>query len=71
MQRTPTASNPMLTPEQTAERLGLATGTWSIWRTTGRYNLPFVKAGARVRYRASDVEAFIRRRTVNPGPEAA
>ena len=46
----------MLTPEQAAARIGVAPSTLGIWRSTGRYNLPFVKAGSRVRYRAADVE---------------
>lgn len=63
----------MLTPEQAAARIGVAATTLGIWRSTGRYNLPFVKAGSRVRYRAGDVEKFIERRTRNTytGPEAA
>lgn len=65
--------DPLLTPSETAARLGIAPSTLNIWRCTGRYNLPFVKAGARVRYRTSDVEAFIARRTRNThvGPEDA
>lgn len=55
----------ILTPEQAAERIGVAASTLGIWRSTGRYNLPYVKAGSRVRYRASDVERFIERRTRN------
>lgn len=55
----------ILTPKQAAERIGVAASTLGIWRSTGRYNLPFVKAGSRVRYRAADVERFIERRTRN------
>lgn len=55
----------MLTPEQAAARIGVAPSTLGIWRSTGRYNLPFVKAGSRVRYKAADVERFIERRTRN------
>ena len=29
-----------------ADFLGVATGTLSVWRSTGRYNLPFIKSGA-------------------------
>ena len=50
----------LLTPEETAARLGLTNpDTLAVWRCTKRYPLPWVKIGSRVRYRASDVEAFI------------
>ncbi|HCK82537.1 MAG TPA: helix-turn-helix domain-containing protein [Candidatus Competibacter sp.] len=60
-----TTPDPLLTPEQAADRLGMSPDTLNVWRTTGRYNLPYVKIGRRVKYRASDVEAFIARRTRN------
>lgn len=55
----------LLTPEQVASQLGISKATLNVWRCTGRYNLPFVKSGSRVRYKASDVDAFISRRTRN------
>lgn len=72
MQKSMIITNAMLLPRQAAARIGVTAGTLSIWRCTGRYDLPYVKAGSRVRYRASDVEAFIQRRTRNNyiGPEA-
>jgi hypothetical protein len=58
----------LLTKEQTAERLGnVSIGTLAVWRSKKRYNLPYIKVGALIRYRLSDVEDFIRRRTVG-GP---
>lgn len=65
MQSRTLTANIMLSPEQAAELIGVAASTLGIWRSTGRYNLPFVKAGSRVRYRAADVERFIERRTRN------
>ena len=53
----------LLTPDQTAEILGVSSGTLSIWRTTGRWDLPFVKVGSRVMYHPNDIQAFIERRT--------
>lgn len=62
----------LLTPEQTAASLGVTEKTLNVWRCTGRVNLPYVKVGARVRYRRADVDAYIARRTVTPNaPEAA
>lgn len=43
--------------------LDVSINTLSIWRSTGRYNLPFVKIGRKVRYKAGDLLAFIERRT--------
>lgn len=48
---------------QAAAVLNVTTGTLSIWRSTGRYNLPFVKIGRKVRYRARDLRAFLDKRT--------
>ena len=49
----------LLTPEQVAECLGVSVETLNVWRCTKRYNLPYVKAGRLVRYRRTDVEAFV------------
>ena len=63
----------LLDPERVAAILGVSVKTLNVWRCTGRYALPFVKIGARVKYRASDVERFIelRTRSTCTGPEAA
>lgn len=53
----------LLTPDQVSELLGINTHTLAVWRSNGRYNLPYIKAGRLVRYRASDVSAFIDRST--------
>ena len=53
----------LIPPEYTAEILGVSTGVLSVWRSTGRYNLPFVKVGAKVMYRPEDIQAFIESRT--------
>ena len=57
-------SEKLLTPKEVSEILGITKDTLSVWRCTGRYNLPYVKVGRYVRYRNQDVEDFIRRRTV-------
>ena len=58
----------LLTPEEVANILGLSTETLNVWRTTKRYNLPYIKSGRLVRYRAHDVQAFIETRLHNPKP---
>lgn len=53
----------LLDDTQAAAALDTTTGTLSVWRSTGRYNLPFVKVGRKVRYRAGDLRAFLAKRT--------
>lgn len=49
----------LLTPEQAAQVLGLSVKTLATWRSTGRQALPFIRCGGRVRYRRSDVAAWL------------
>lgn len=42
--------------------LGVSPGTLSVWRSTGRYSLPFLKVGRKVRYRVSDLNAWLEKR---------
>jgi hypothetical protein len=56
---------------ETAVILDTVTGTLSVWRSTGRYNLPFVKIGRKVRYRAGDLRAFLAKRTATHTGNAA
>ncbi len=41
---------PLLTPCQVAEILGVSVGTLSIWRCLHRYDLPYKKIGRLVKY---------------------
>ena len=52
----------LLTPEQAAERMGLRPQTLAVWRTTGRYGLPYIRAGRLIRYRPEDLDAFLNSR---------
>ena len=56
----------LVSPAQAAEILGTTEGTLAVWRCNRRYNLPYVKVGKSVMYRACDIEAFIASRTVSP-----
>jgi hypothetical protein len=49
----------------TAETLGVKATTLAVWRSTGRYNLPYIKVGRLVRYRVSDIAEFLISRTTN------
>lgn len=65
-----TQSRDLLDEKQAAEFLNIAPSTLSVWRTTGRYALPFSKIGRCVRYRRGDLEAFIAERTRTNGATA-
>lgn len=55
----------LITTEQAAEMLGLSNPrTLDNWRSTNRYSIPYVKVGRMVRYRASDIQDFIEKKTV-------
>jgi hypothetical protein len=60
----------LLSETQAAELLQVAPGTLSVWRCTGRYALPFVKIGARVRYRRGDLQAWLDSRVRGNGTPA-
>lgn len=53
-----------MTRREAAEYLGLSPTTLEVWASTGRYSLPFVKVGRRAFYRRSDLDKWIRSRTV-------
>lgn len=52
----------LLTPEQAAQELGLSVKTLAVWRSTGRHSLPFIRCGARIRYRRTDLAAWLHAR---------
>lgn len=49
----------LLTETEAAEYLDLKVSTLRVWRCVGRYDLPFVKIGRLVRYRAEDLDKWI------------
>lgn len=53
----------LLTDDQATIAIGVTKGTLSVWRSTGRYALPYVKAGRLVRYRVGDILDFLEART--------
>jgi excisionase family DNA binding protein len=63
-------SNPLLDEVQAAQHLSVSPGTLSVWRSTGRYQLPFLKVGRKVRYRLSDLDAWLESRTRESGATA-
>lgn len=57
----PTAN--MLDPTA-AVLLDVTTDTLAVWRSTKRYNLPYVKVGSKVRYREADLVKWLESRTM-------
>ncbi len=53
----------LLKEAEAAEVLGIQPQTLSAWRCRGVNSLPFVKVGRAVRYRRSDLEAWMESRT--------
>ncbi|MHB8421523.1 MAG: helix-turn-helix domain-containing protein [Leptospirales bacterium] len=56
-------SNNLLTSEEVGKILNVKPQTLACWRLYGE-NLPFVKVGRLVRYRRSDIEAWLAAQTV-------
>lgn len=54
--------DPLYTAAQTAEWLGTSVGTLAAWRYEGR-GPAFVKVGRNVRYRETDVKAWLAEQT--------
>ena len=57
------STDPLLTPPEAAKYIGVAENTLSVWRCVGRYDIQFIKVGRLVRYRLSDLEAWLESRT--------
>lgn len=52
-------SDILYTTEELAEIIRVSTSTLNKWRVAGQRGPRFIKCGASVRYRKSDVEAFL------------
>lgn len=57
--------------KQAAEVLDVKSTTLAVWRSTGRYRLPYLKVGRLVKYRISDLAEFLARRTAHHTGEVA
>ena len=60
----------LINENNAAKILGIAPATLAVWRCTKRYKLPYVKVGRLIRYKESDVEAFIESRVKNAAEES-
>ena len=64
------AKDELLDDKAAAEVIDVVPGTMSVWRSTGRYALPFIKIGRNVRYRRSDLLDWLEMRTRKSGATA-
>ncbi len=55
----------LLTTKEAADYIHVAPETLSVWRSTGRHNLPYIKIGKYVKYDEKDLLAFIEQRKFN------
>lgn len=53
----------LLSPDQAGIYLGVRPATLAIWRSTGRYNLPYRKIGRLVRYQLGDLRLWLESRS--------
>ena len=51
--------NELVNQQTAAAILQVSPGTLSVWRTSGRYSIPFIKIGTNVRYKRSDLQAWL------------
>lgn len=63
-------SRSLLDDKEAASMLDVSPGTLGVWRSTGRYNLPFIKVGRNVRYRRADLDAWLEKRCRESGATA-
>jgi len=59
----------LLTRREAAAYIGVSEQTLAIWKCSSRYDLPVIKVGRLVKYRRSELDAFLRRHTWNSGME--
>jgi excisionase family DNA binding protein len=62
--------NELLNREQTAELIGVAASTLDQWRCYRRHGLPFIRVGRLIRYKRSQIEAWLKSRTDDGGQQS-
>jgi excisionase family DNA binding protein len=60
-----TKNTELLSTNQASIYIGVTPGTLKVWRCTKRYQIPFIKVGRLVRYRKSELDSFLDRRTID------
>lgn len=65
-------SRELLNSNEAAAHIGVMPSTLAVWRCTKRYPIPYLKVGRLVKYRRTDLDAYLMSRTVgNHEPVAA
>ena len=49
----------LLSQDEAAEFLGTTKKTLNTWRCNGKYNIPYIKFGNNIKFRKSDLEAWL------------
>lgn len=57
-------SDELIPAKEAAKQLHIEANTLAIWRCKKRYPLRYIKIGSKVFYRQSEIERFLRARTV-------
>ncbi len=57
----------LISSYEAADFLGVTKETLAVWRSTKRYDLPYVKMGRSVKYKVEHLESFINSRTQTGG----
>lgn len=63
-QNTVRVQSDLLSRKEAAAYLGVTPETLAVWHCTKRYSLPLVKIGRLAKYRKSDLDIFISKRTI-------
>lgn len=53
----------LLNTLEASQYLGVTRDTLAVWRTTRRYELPYIKVGRLVKYRLTDLDEWLNNRT--------
>jgi len=60
-------SKALMTQREAAQYLGTSVGVLNVWRHLGKQKIPFVRWGRHIRYRKSDLDAWIESNIENKG----
>jgi len=52
-------NNQLVDNETAAAIIQVSPRTLMVWRSSGRYSIPYIKIGAKVRYKRSDLQAWL------------
>lgn len=61
------SNSELVDTKEAAKILGSSPHTLAVWRSLKRYPLPYIKIGRKVKYRKSDLFAFIDQNVCNAG----